>query len=319
MKKETILFFQEVFRNQVARERIVAFCKKTQLEDMDKNATFLNQILLDSDAIAIGNKYLNLKKRLDAIREPEEIIQIQDEYEQLLVKTGSYISGTMQALQRNVFMPQEIKMLHPLLSKYAHEKITDMISKSVYYLICQDGIHTRNVLDIVANRVGYKNGELTSEIAFYEELIALIKGIQLTKWRYLQRQIYFDMLGNMPQYILDDYDKIPARTIPGVPIYDYISDESKFGLAIEGRGYITNLNPHNTNLYEFLDGKKMLFSDEQLTLKDNLIWSLDFSDNPINVLNRFFGNQAYVISPAEYFQFANICILFQRVRLIFGD
>lgn len=321
MKKETILFFQEIYRNQIAKEKILLFCKKTQLEEMNEKASFLNQLLLSQNARDLNVKYAKLKKRMNDVNEPEQIVPIQREYDQLLEQTGTYIVGTMQALQRDVFLPQDINMIHPLLSQFAHGKLSNMINKAIYWLVCQNGIDLRNILDMFETQTHHGSGEISEETAFYEQLIELIKAGNMMEWRFIQHQVYFDELGTIPQYILKDGKETLGKTIPGIPISAFDADKKNdiASFVIEGKGNITNLNPLKMDLYALFRGEEVLFSDSELLLNDNIIWDLDFSDNPINVLNHYFRERSYVVSPSAYFQFANICMLFQRVRLVFGE
>ena len=102
--------------------------------------------------------------------------------------------------------------------------------------------------------------------------------------------------------------------------YIYPEEEERLPvLVVEGKGYMTNMDPMKTDMADTLEGEQEWMSDSDLTLDRNSIWNLDFSLNPIEVLDRYFNGKPFVVSPVEYFRFANICMVFQRIRFIFGD
>ena len=321
MKKATILFFQELYQNSIAQERILSFCKNTQLKEMEENASFLNHIFIGDETADIRDKYEALKKRAAIVSEPEEILSVQTDFIELVNFANRYMFSTMQMLKKDIFMPQEIRMLHPLFEKYALGKVNKMTSKVLYCLICRNGLETEKILDFCIRKQNIDSRKIIRSVSFLNELVELIRERKVYRWKYVQKQIYFDKLGKMPQFMISNCLASEAEMIPGKPVvmFENIKDSSDTELVIEGKGYLTNMNPQTNDLYELLTGDPPVFSDDELRLNRNIIWKLDFSGNPVDVLNDYFQGSPFVISALAYFRFANTCMLFQRVRLIFGD
>lgn len=319
MEKETILFFQGLYQYSISRQKILDFCKEKQHADMQKKATFLNQILIGDEASSVKKEYELLQSKIDMIREPEEILGIQIEFEKLVSKANKYMLDTMQAFEKRVFMPEEIKVLHPVFEKFAVEKVHKMISLSLYYLLCQSGQDIQKIVKGYCGREVYDVSQIVSCIRLYNEFAELINQGKILKWRYSLRQVEFDKLGKIQQFFCEEDTAISHLSIVGKPVIHYTADISNQGYVVEGRGCITNLNLKKHDLMKMFAEEEPLLSKRDLTLEQDYIWKLDFSSNPVDVLNTFFEEKPFAVSAPEYFRFANLCMLFQRVKTIFGD
>lgn len=319
MKKETIIFFQELYLNSISRVKILSFCKEKQHADMQNNAPFLKQILIGDEACDVKKEYENLLHRVDMIRDPEDLLGIQSAFENLVSKANKYMFDSMQSINKRVFLPEEIKILHPLFEKHAVEKVQKMLSLSLYYLIGQGGLDIQKIVKSICDRPSFDLSRIVSCISIYAELSELIKLGAILQWKYILKQVEFDKLGKIPQYFIDGEDSIRKVSISGKPEVHYISDNGGPVCVVEGKGYLTNIDPAKDNIIELLSGNNWVLSEEDLTLKHSNIWELEFSLNPIEVLEQFFDGKPFIVAAPEYFRFANLCMLLQRVQLIFGD
>lgn len=319
MEKETIIFFQELYQYSISRQKIMSFCKEKQHADMQKNAPFLKQILIGDEACSVKKEYEHLLSKVDMIREPEDLLSIQNSFENLVSRANKYMFDSMQAANKRVFLPEEIKVLHPLFEKFVVEKVHKMISLSIYYLLCQGGQDIQKIVKGYCDRQTYDLSKIVSCIGLYNEFFELINRGTILQWKYTLRQIEFDKLGKISQYFVDGDDSICKSNISGKPIVHYTSDISGPVYVVEGKGYITNVDPKKDNIIEILADENRLLSESDLTLNHNNIWGLEFSSSPIEVLNIFFDGKPFAVAAPEYFRFANLCMLFQRVQLIFGD
>ena len=128
MEKETIIFFQELYQYAISRQKILSFCKEKQHADMQRNALFLNHILVGDEACSVKKEYEYLLNKVNMVHEPEEMIGIQTSFDNLVSKANKFMVDTMQAINKRVFMPEEIKVIHPLFEKFAVEKVQKMLS-----------------------------------------------------------------------------------------------------------------------------------------------------------------------------------------------
>lgn len=319
MEKETIIFFQELYLNSISRPKILSFCKEKQFADMQNNATFLKQILIGDEAIAVKKEYEHLLHRVETIREPEDLLGIQMSFENLVSRANKYMFDSMQAINQRVFLPEEIKVLHPLFEKHAVTKVHNMISLALYYLLCQGGLDIQKIVKGICDSQSYDLSRIVSCIGLYKDLSELISQGTILQWKYILKQVEFDKLGKITQYFADKDASAQKTSISGKPQVHYISDISDPVYVVEGKGYLTNIDPKKDNVIEILSGDNWVLSEDDLTLNHNSILDLEFSLNPIEVLEQFFNGKPFIVAAPEYFRFANLCMLLQRVQLIFGD
>lgn len=319
MEKKTILFFQELYLDSVSQAELVAFCKQKQSADMQKNAMFMKQILVGDEAFSIREEYEDLMEKTNRIHMPEDILDVQSSFEKLGLQVNKYMLDSVQTLKKRTFMPEEIKVLHPVFEKQAIEKVRKMISFALYCLLCQNGPDIRRVVGGYLDHDSCESFQIAQGVKIYSELVALLDSGSVVYWRYVLRTVEFDKVGKITQFFAADKSEISKMFIFGKP-YIYHEDEERLPVpVVEGKGYMTNMDPMKTDMADTLEGEQEWMSDSDLTLDRNSIWNLDFSLNPIEVLDRYFNGKSFVISPVEYFRFANTCMVFQRIRFIFGD
>ena len=321
MRRKTIVFLQELYHNAFSQDIILSFCKNSVLQEMEDKAFFLNQILIGDKAKEIVVRYDVLKKRITKISEPGQAITVMQEFDDLSKQYDKYMLATMQAVKRNVFFPEEIQLLHPVFEKYAVEKIHKMISKVLFILICQQGPDIRKALMRQLFTLNNNRNKIENTVQFFEEIVALIQCDEIYAWRYKLRQTQFDRLGKIAQFWSMGGLEESHVVIPGIPVISFeMSEKSSCSeMVIEGKGYLTNINPEKSDLIELLLDESAIFTVNELNLDSNIIWTLDFSKNPSEILESMSDGKPFIISSSDYFRFANACLLFQRIRLIFGD
>ena len=123
MKKKTILFFQGLFENSIAQDTILSFCKDTQRIEIQKKIQFLRKrILLSDRAEEINTKLKMLESQIEEQKMPIDFWRIQ---ENINILTGSiqlYTLRSMQLLEQEFFMPDNIDLISPIFEKYALSK-----------------------------------------------------------------------------------------------------------------------------------------------------------------------------------------------------
>ena len=321
MKKKTILFFQGLFENSIAQDTILSFCKDTQRIEIQKKIQFLRKrILLSDRAEEINTKLKMLESQIEEQKMPIDFWRIQ---ENINILTGSiqlYTLRSMQLLEQEFFMPDNIDLISPIFEKYALSKVEQMLSYTIYYGICQSGSEMKKYLDIYEEIPGDKEYKIQKAIAVWKKITTVVQMQKILQWKYKQEMFNIGNMGEIPQFAYSGQENSGCRIIPGIPETSYIKKEDSIPLMeIEGKGNITNLNPKQEDLFRRLSEGRTICFGSDLNIRDLRIFDLDFYKNPVDVLENYFQGEKFVVSPEEYFRFANNCMIFQWAKRNLGD
>lgn len=322
MKKETILFFQELFQNSIASKRILSFCKEMQYEELQKQSLFFEEnILLSARALQLKKQLELLNEQIALIKAPIEILEIKKKFEVIAEKVQQLSLQSMQNLDQRVFLPDHIDMIFPPFERYAVEKVNRMFFYTLYYAFCLIGLETVKYLKLYGTVKNEEKNEIEEKMKAWKMLLEVVDSQKMPAWMYKQKLLRFDSLGEISQFLYIEENSFTGRMIPGAPeiTYEKFDGVDIFLMGISGRGNITNLNPEQKNYSQLISNQLQIYSDTDLNVSNKIIFSLDFNENPIEVLNKYFNKEIFIVSPEAYFRFANFCTILQRTKRILGD
>ena len=322
MNKETVIFFQQFYIQSILNDKILDFCKQIQLQQMKQKLDFSNRILITEKAKALKEEYDLLEKKVLLIQEPEDILSIQKKFENIMKKLDEFFLHTMQSLSKKIFVPEDINVLYPIFENYSIEKIKHNFSYLLYYELCKNGLSIRNALNYFIKKNQYKPGELISLVGVWKDIYQLAASKELYAWRYEQIKTNLQNLGlgEILQFHCVEPRVDMHGVIAGVPVkaYEHSGESVTSNLIYQGQGEITNINPKETNVLDILSSDCTIFTGTQLFIQEN-VQELDFSNSPLEVLNIYFNHNPFVIKASDYFRFANSCVIFQRMKSLFGN
>lgn len=318
MRKETVLFFQELYQNSISQDKILDFCKIVQKMELEKEQSFFaKNIYLSERAQRIEKQSRVLEEQVAEAEMPADFLEIQKKLQILKETTQRYLLYSMKSLDQNVFLPEDIDVIFSLFDQYADTKIRRMYSYMMYYALCQNGTEIANYLDLHAEAVNESKTGCEVRFAKWQKLFLLIEPEKMEIWKYQQKLINLDKLGEVPQFVRTEQGKQTEGILPGNPKLSFESfGQTKHAIMnVAGKGNITNYNPERENLETNL----LICSDRDLNVKDERILEINFNENPLEVLNYYFDKKIFAISAEAYFRFANSCMIFQRLDQIWGD
>lgn len=318
MRKETVLFFQELYQNSISQDKILDFCKIVQKMELEKEQSFFaKNIYLSERAQRIEKQFRVLEEQVEEAEMPADFLEIQKKLQILKETTQRYLLYSMKNLDQNVFLPEDMDVIFSLFDQYADTKIRRMYSYMMYYALCQNGTEIENYLDLhveTANEPKY-----VCEVLFakWQRLFQFIEPEKMELWKYQQKLINLDKLGEVPQFVRTVQGKRTEGILPGNPKLSFESfGQTKYAIMnVAGKGNITNYNPERENPETNL----LICSDRDLNIKDERILEMNFNENPLKVLTFYFDEKIFVISAEAYFRFANSCMILQRLNQIWGD
>ena len=318
MRKETVLFFQELYQNSISQDKILDFCKIVQKMELEKEQSFFaKNIYLSERAQRIEKQFRVLEEQVEEAEMPADFLEIQKKLQILKETTQRYLLYSMKNLDQNVFLPEDMDVIFSLFDQYADTKIRRMYSYMMYYALCQNGTEIENYLDLhveTANEPKY-----VCEVLFakWQRLFQFIEPEKMELWKYQQKLINLDKLGEVPQFVRTVQGKRTEGILQGNPKLSFESfGQTKHAIMnVAGKGNITNYNPERENPETNL----LICSDRDLNIKDERILDMNFNENPLKVLTFYFDEKIFVISAEAYFRFANSCMILQRLNQIWGD
>lgn len=316
MQKEAIYFFQELFDHGIVQKESLDICKKS-LEDLikSKEIFFQYNLYLSERASYMNERFEKIAEKVNTARQPVECLVLEKELEEIHKTVRRYGLNALKYLQQSIFLPENIEVLPKPVEPYSKKRINELLSLLTYYITCQNGAESVKTVKSYGKAAEEKYGKNSWEyyLSVWMVLKQLAETEKISYWKYEQRICDFEILGKIPQFYFADPQDALHVEVPGNPRISYVQGE----LSIAGKGYITNLDPQQTNLFEnFLDDMT-LCTDKDLILSDEQIWELDFHKNPGNVLDLYFPGKSYCVSAEAYFRFANTCCVFQQTSLYF--
>lgn len=113
------------------------------------------------------------------------------------------------------FLPEDMDVIFSLFDQYADTKIRRMYSYMMYYALCQNGTEIENYLDLhveTANEPKY-----VCEVLFakWQRLFQFIEPEKMELWKYQQKLINLDKLGEVPQFVRTVQGKRTEGILPG--------------------------------------------------------------------------------------------------------
>lgn len=202
MRKETVLFFQELYQNSISQDKILDFCKIVQKMELEKEQSFFaKNIYLSERAQRIEKQFRVLEEQVEEAEMPADFLEIQKKLQILKETTQRYLLYSMKNLDQNVFLPEDMDVIFSLFDQYADTKIRRMYSYMMYYALCQNGTEIENYLDLhveTANEPKY-----VCEVLFakWQRLFQFIEPEKMELWKYQQKLINLDKLGEVPQFV----------------------------------------------------------------------------------------------------------------------
>lgn len=149
MRKETVLFFQELYQNSISQDKILDFCKIVQKMELEKEQSFFaKNIYLSERAQRIEKQFRVLEEQVEEAEMPADFLEIQKKLQILKETTQRYLLYSMKNLDQNVFLPEDMDVIFSLFDQYADTKIRRMYSYMMYYALCQNGTEIENYLDL---------------------------------------------------------------------------------------------------------------------------------------------------------------------------
>lgn len=316
MQKEAIYFFQELFDHEIAQKESLDICKKS-LEDFikSKEIFFQYNLYLSERARYMNERFEKIAEKVNTARQPVECLALENELEEIHKTVRAYGLDALKYLQQSVFLPENIDVLPKTVEPYSKKRINELLSLLTYYVVCQNGTDGIRIVKSYGKTAAekYEKDSWEYYLAIWTALKQLAETKKISCWKYTQRICDFEILGKIPQFYFDDSYDTTYANMPGIPQLSFPHGK----LSIAGQGYITNLDPQKTNIFETLLTGVQIYTDKDLTFEGEQIWDLDFHKNPENVLDIFFAEKPYYISPEAYFRFANTCCVFQQTSLYF--
>ena len=103
MRKETVLFFQELYQNSISQDKILDFCKIVQKMELEKEQSFfVKNIYLSERAQRIEKQFRVLEEQVEEAEMPADFLEIQKKLQILKETTQRYLLYSMKNLDQNV-------------------------------------------------------------------------------------------------------------------------------------------------------------------------------------------------------------------------
>ena len=303
MNEQSIYFLQALWDVEVRRDELIQIAKSAMLFDIEN--TFkgvLNEqtLWISPEAIELYHKLLLLKKRVDSINKPYDLLNINNEF--------ISISGSVKALQiktaqglssKSGMIMEDMHIVVKQLFPYFLYQIKKQTSYQLYRLCVLNGSLPQDKLHLP------DEDKLQEWLNFYSKqllpLFDLFSNQQLdSRWAYERRNVIINGKIQIEQFVSVDPIENELKQPLGVP---GVGTGEKGEFRIFGRGMITNLKPR--------DFEKRISCPVEHVLPNLKDFSKipTVNDNPTIVLNQIFKGKHYLIDSQKYFAFINTFIL----------
>ena len=303
MNEQSIYFLQALWDVEVRRDELVQIAKNAMRFDMEntfKGVLDEQTLWISSEAIDLYQKLLFVKQKIESIKKPYDLLNINNEFisisglvKALQIKTAQALSSKSGLIMEDVHIV--VKQLFP----YFLYQIKKQTSYQLYRLCVLNG-------SLHQDKLHFPAGDILKEwLHFYNKellpLFDILSDQQLdSRWAYERKHIIINEKIQIEQFVLVDSMEEELKRPLGVP---GIGTGENGEFRVFSRGMITNLKPKD------FENQIQIPIEKVLPMLNDFSVIPSVNNNPTIILDRIFNGRYYLINPQEYFTFINTYIL----------